>query len=50
LHRPGTIFTAVFLLRLLLEMRDHLISKDFKDCTLMAEYAGNMYGGRARLC
>jgi hypothetical protein len=31
---------AVFLLRLPSEMRDHLIAKDFKDSTLVAEYAG----------
>ncbi len=28
------------LFRLLTEMRGHLISKDFKDCTLMSKYAG----------
>ncbi len=37
--RPGTTFIAMFLPRLPSELRDHLIAKDFKDCTLMADYA-----------
>jgi hypothetical protein len=37
--RPGTYFMASFLLRLPSDRRDHLIAKDFKDCTKMAEYA-----------
>jgi hypothetical protein len=28
-------------------MRDHLIAKDFKDCTKMAEYADLLYSSRA---
>jgi hypothetical protein len=38
---------AMFLLLLPSEMRDHLIAKDFKDCTLMAEYADLLYSSRA---
>ncbi len=38
---------AMFLLLLLSEMRDHLITKDFKDCTLMSEYANLQHGSRA---
>jgi hypothetical protein len=38
---------AMFLLHLPSEMRDHLIAKDFKDCTLMAEYADLMNSSRA---
>jgi hypothetical protein len=34
---PGTYFMAAFLLRLPADMIDHIISKDFKDCTKMAE-------------
>jgi hypothetical protein len=45
--RPGTTFMAMFLLRLPSDMRDHLIAKDFKDCTLMAEYADPLYSSRA---
>jgi hypothetical protein len=37
--RPCTVSMTMFLLRLPSEMRDHLIAKDFKDCTLMVEYA-----------
>jgi len=35
--KPCTTFMAMFLLRL--RDRDHLIAKDFKDCTLLADYA-----------
>jgi hypothetical protein len=45
--RPGTYFTASFLLRLPSDMRDHLIAKDFKDCTKMVEYADLLYSSRA---
>jgi hypothetical protein len=45
--RPGTTFMAMFLLRLPSDMRDHLIAKDFKDCTMMAEYADLLYRSRA---
>ncbi len=45
--RPCTVFLAMFLLRLPSEMRDHLIAKDFKECTLMAEYANLLYISRA---
>jgi hypothetical protein len=44
--RPGTTFMAMFLLRLPSDMRDHLIAKDFKDCTMMAEYADLLYSSR----
>jgi hypothetical protein len=37
----------MFLLRLPSKMRDHLIVKDFKDCTLMVEYADLLYSSRA---
>jgi hypothetical protein len=33
---PGTYFMAASLLRLPADMIDHIISKDFKDCTKMA--------------
>jgi hypothetical protein len=38
---------ALFLLRLPSHMRDHLIAKDFKDCTKMAEYTDLVYSSRA---
>jgi hypothetical protein len=45
--RPGTYFMASFLLCLPSNMRDHLIAKDFKDCTKMAECADLLYSSRA---
>jgi hypothetical protein len=45
--RPGTTFMAMFLLRLPSDMRDLLIAKDFKDCTMMAEYVNLLYSSRA---
>jgi hypothetical protein len=45
--RPGTTFMAMFLLRLPSDMRDHLIAKDFKDCTMIAEYSDLLYSSRA---
>jgi hypothetical protein len=38
---------AMFLLRLPSEMRSHLIAKDFKDCTLLEEYADLLKSSRA---
>jgi hypothetical protein len=43
---PGTYFMASFLLRLPSDMIDHIIAKDFKDCTKMAEYADLLYSRR----
>ena len=43
---PGTCFMAAFLLCLPSDMIDHIISKDFKDCTKMAEYADMLYSRR----
>jgi hypothetical protein len=43
---PGTSFMAAFLLRLPADMIDHIISKDFKDCTKMAEYVDLLYSRR----
>ncbi len=43
---PGTYFMAAFLLRLPSDMIDHIISKYFKDCTKMAEYADLLYSRR----
>ncbi len=43
---PSTYFMAAFLLRLPADMIDHIISKDFKDCTKMAEYADMLYSRR----
>jgi hypothetical protein len=37
---------ASFLLRLPSDMIDHLIAKDFKDCTKIAEYADLLYSRR----
>ncbi len=45
--RPGTLFMAMFLLRLPSEMRAHLIAQDFKDCSLMAECADRLHSSRA---
>jgi hypothetical protein len=45
--RPSTYFMASFLLCLPSDMRDHLIAKDVKDCTKMAEYATLLYSSRA---
>ncbi len=47
--KPGTTFLAMFLLHLPSKLRDHLITKDFKDCTgtLIAEYADLLYSSRA---
>jgi hypothetical protein len=39
-------FMAPLLLRLPADMIDHIISKDFKDCTKMAEYADMLYSRR----
>jgi hypothetical protein len=44
--RPCTYFMASFLLRLLTDMIDHIIAKDFKDCAQMAEYADLLYSRR----
>ncbi len=44
--RPGTYFIASILFRLPSDMIDHLIAKDFKDCTKMAEYADLLYSRR----
>jgi hypothetical protein len=44
--RPCTYFTASFLLHLPSDMIDHLIAKDFKDCTKMAEYVDLLYSRR----
>ncbi len=43
---PGRYFMAAFLLRLPANIIDHIISKDFKDCTKMAEYADILYSRR----
>jgi hypothetical protein len=45
--KPCTTFISMFLLHLPSEMRDHLTAKDFKDCTLMAEYADLLHSSRA---
>jgi hypothetical protein len=45
-YRPSTYFTASFLLCLPSDMIDHLIAKDFKDCTKMAEYTDLLYSRR----
>jgi hypothetical protein len=45
--RPNSLFKDMFLLCLPSDMRDHLISKDFKDCTLMAEYSHLLHSSRA---
>jgi hypothetical protein len=42
----GTYFMAAFLLRLPADMIDHIISKDFKDCTKMSAYADMLYSRR----
>jgi hypothetical protein len=44
--RPCTYFMASFLLRLPSDMIDHIIAKDYKDCTQMAEYADLLYSRR----
>ncbi len=44
--RPCTYFMASFLLRLPSDMIDHLIAKDFRDCTKMAKYADLLYSRR----
>jgi hypothetical protein len=43
---PGTCFMAAFLLCLPSDLIDHIISKDFKDCTKMAVYADMLYSRR----
>jgi hypothetical protein len=43
---PGTYFMAAFLLRLPTDMIDHIISKDFKDCTKMSAYEDMLYSRR----
>ncbi len=42
----GTYFMASFLLCLPSAMIDHILAKDFKDCTKMAEYADLLYSRR----
>jgi hypothetical protein len=44
--RPCTYFMASFLLRLPTDMIDHIIAKDYKDCTQMAEYVDLLYSRR----
>jgi hypothetical protein len=46
-YRPDSLFMSMFLLRLPSDMRDHLITKDFKECSLMAEYANWLHSSRA---
>jgi hypothetical protein len=43
---PGMYFMASFLLRLTSDMIDHIIAKDFKDCTKMVKYAEFLYSRR----
>ncbi len=45
--KSDSTFMALLLLRLHWEMRGLLISKDFKACTLMTEYADLLYSSRA---
>ncbi len=42
----GTWFMALFLMRLPVDMRDHIVAKDFTDCQEMAEYADKILSGR----
>ena len=42
----GTWFMALFLMRLPVDMRDHIVAKDFTDCQEMAEYADKIHSGR----
>jgi hypothetical protein len=42
----GTWFMALFLMRLPMDMRDHIVAKDFNDCQEMAEYADKIHSGR----
>ncbi len=44
--RPCAYFMALFLLHLPSDIIDHLIAKDFKDCTKMAEYTDLLYSRR----
>ncbi len=43
---PGTWFMALFLMRLPMDMRDHIVAKDFTDCQEMAEYVDKIHSGR----
>lgn len=43
---PGTWFMALFLMRLPMDMRDHIVAKDFTNCQEMAEYADKIHSGR----
>jgi hypothetical protein len=42
---PGTYFMAAFLLGLPADMIDHIISKDFKNCTKRSAYSCTAGGG-----
>jgi len=45
-NRTGTLFMALFLMRLPMDMRDHIVAKNFTDCREMAEYANRIHSGR----
>ena len=46
---PGSLFLGLFLERLPVEMRDHLVAKEFKNPSEMALYADNLWDARRAL-
>ena len=45
-EKPGCLFQGLFLERLPVEMRDHLVSRDFKNPSDMALYADSLWDAR----
>ena len=43
---PGSLFLGLFLERLPVEMRDHLVAKDFKNPSEMALHADKLWDAR----
>ena len=45
-EKPGCLFQGLFLERLPVKMRDHLVSREFKHPSEMALYADGLWGAR----
>ena len=45
-EKPGGLFQGLFLERLPVEMRDHLVSREFKNPSEMALYADSLWNAR----
>ena len=45
-EKPGCLFQGLFLERLPVKMRDHLVSREFKHPSEMALYTDGLWGAR----